>query len=126
MQQLKLARDVLDQELVDRNGKKMGRVDGLTVIIDGDGPPRVDAFELGFVVLADRISPRLEKWLQALRRRWSVRKEARQIVPWSSVEEITPSHIKVGLDALSTAAFDWERWLREHVIAHIPGGGGDQ
>ena len=126
MQKLKLARDVLDQELIDRNGTRMGRVDGLIVIIDGDGPPRVDAFALGFAVLAQRISPRLEKWLQAVRARWSVRKEARQIVPWSSVEEITQSHIKVGLDALPTAAFDWERWLREHVIAHIPGGGGDK
>lgn len=123
---LKLARDVLDQSLIDRNGTKMGRVDGLTLILDEDGPPRVDAFELGFVVLARRISPRIERWLQRLRLRWSVRKEAKQIVPWSSVEEVTPSHIKVGIDALSTAAFDWERWLRQHVVAHIPGGGGDK
>ena len=123
---LNLARDVLDQELIDRNGTKMGRVDGLVLIIDGDGPPRVDAFELGFVVLAQRISPRLERWLQAVRSRGSVRKVARQIVPWSSVEEITPSHIKVGIDALPTPSFDWERWLRAHVIAHIPGGGGDK
>lgn len=123
---LKLARDVLDQQLIDRNGTKMGRVDGLVLAIDGEGPPRVDHFELGFVVLARRLHPRLERLLQSVRRRWSVRTSARQLVPWSAVEEIKPGHIKVNFDALSTPAFDWERWLRAHVIARIPGGGGDK
>lgn len=123
---LNLARDILDQELVDRNGTQMGRVDGLLLVLEGDGPPRVDAFELGFVVLARRVHPRLEHWLERIRNRWSVRKTARQVIPWSSVEEIRPGHIKVGIDALLTPAFDWERWLRKHVVAKIPGGGGDQ
>ena len=123
---LNLARDVLEQELLDRHGTRMGRVDGLILMVDEDGPPRVDAFELGFTVLARRIHPRLERWLELLRRRWSVRTVAIQTIPWSAVEEITPGHIKVGIDALPTPAFDWERWLRAHVIAHIPGGGGDK
>lgn len=119
---LDLARDVLDQELLDRNGIEMGRVDGLVFIVDDDGPPRLDRFELGFVVLARRVHPRVEKWVEALRR-WSVRREARQRIPWSNVEEITHDHIKVSIDASETPAFDWEQWLREKVVTKIPGGG---
>ena len=119
---LELTRDILDQEIVDRNGVEMGRVDGLVMIVDGDGPPRVDRFELGFVVLASRVHPRLEKWVEALRK-WSVRKVARFCIPWSHVEEISEDHIKVNVDAEDTPAFDWERWLREKVVKKIPGSG---
>jgi hypothetical protein len=120
---LDLARDVLDQQLIDRNGTKMGRVDGLVIAFEENGRPRVDHFELGFAVLACRIHPRLERWLDAIRRRWSVRKVARQIVPWSDVAEVTENHIKLTIDAFQTPAFDWERWLRDHVVTKIPGSG---
>lgn len=122
---LKLAREILEQELLDRNGRKMGRVDGLVAVIDGDGPPRIDAFELGFTVLARRIHPRLERWLEAIRKRWSVRKIAVQIIPWSAVEEIKDGSIRVSIDATETPAFDWERWMCDHIVARLPGSGDD-
>jgi hypothetical protein len=118
-----LVRDVLDKQLIDRDDTKMGRVDGIVLIIDDNGPPRVDHLELGFAVLARRIHPRVEAWLQALRRRWSVRRSARQLVPWSVVSEVTPHHIKLDLQALETPAFDWERWFRDHLVRKIPGSG---
>ena len=121
-----LVRDILDQELVDRNGTNMGRVDGIVLAIDGDEPPRIDHFELGFVVLARRLHPRVEKWVEAIRGRWSVRKEARQIVPWASVAEITLNHVKIDVDASETSAFAWEQWLRDHVVKKIPGSGAEE
>ena len=121
--ELDLSRDVLDQQLIDRNGTKMGRVDGVVLAIGEDGRHSVDHFELGFVVLARRIHPRVARWLEALRKRWTVRKTAVQIVPWSQVAEATEGHIKLTIDAYTTAAFDWERWLRDHVVAKIPGSG---
>jgi hypothetical protein len=121
---LDLVRDVLDQQLVDRQEIKMGRVDGVVLELSDDGPPRVDHFELGFAVLARRVHPRLEAWVRAIRRRWSVRRIERQHVPWSAVLEITQHHIKLDLSALETPAFDWERWLRKHVVSRIPGSGG--
>ena len=65
----------------------------------------------------------LQRWLQALRKRWSPRRAARQIVPWSSVIAVTPRHVQLDLNALDTPAFDWERWLRKHVVSKIPGSG---
>lgn len=117
---LDLIRDVLDNQLVDRNGTRMGRVDGLVLAIDSDGQPRVDHMELGFVVLARRIHPRLESWLARLRERWSVRRSARQIIPWESVIDLDASRIQLDVDALKTPAFDWERAIRR-VLKKVPG-----
>jgi hypothetical protein len=121
MKQLDLARDVLDQLVVDREETKMGRVDGIVLELRGNQPPRVDALEMGFVVLASRLHPRVESWVERLRRRFSVRKVARYRVPWSKVKDIKPYQIQIDVAALETPTFDWEKWLRDHVVAKLPG-----
>jgi hypothetical protein len=127
---LELARDVLDKQVVDREEIKMGRVDGLVLELREGKPPRLDHLEMGGVVLARRLSPRLERWVDWWRRRFGVRKVARYKAPWSAVQEITSYHLKLDVAALDTPTFDWERWLRDHVIKHIPkplkGEGGDE
>ena len=120
MKRLDLARDVLDKQLVDREETKMGRVDGLVLELRDGQPPRVDSLDMGFVVLARRVHPRVEGWLERLRRRFSVRKTARYRVPWSKVVEINPHQIQVDVAALETPTFDWERWLRDHIVAKLP------
>ncbi|MEA2570247.1 MAG: hypothetical protein QOI24_2248 [Acidobacteriota bacterium] len=121
MHELDLARDVMDKQLIDRDCTEMGRVDGVLLELSDGSPPRVDSFELGFVVLAERLHPRLLALLEWLRR-WSVRKTARQVVQWSAVEEVTERYIKLSIDATETPAFDWEKWLGMHVVEHLPGG----
>ena len=116
MKRLDLARDVLDKQAVDRDGTKMGRVDGLILELRGDQPPRVDTIEMGFSVLARRMGPRVESWLEKLRR-FSIRKTARQRVAWEKVMEVEPHHIQLDLNAFDTPAFAWERWLRDHFVA---------
>ena len=123
--ELDLIRDVLDKQLIDRRETSMGRVDGLVLTVEEGKPPRVDHLELGFVVLARRVHPRVEKIVEALRKRFRVRETAVQDVPWSSVGEISTHHIRVDIDAYDTPAFAWERWLRDHVVAHLPGAGDD-
>jgi hypothetical protein len=120
MKRLDLVRDLLDKQVVDRDETKMGRVDGLVLELRGDQPPRVRHLEMGFVVLARRLHPRCEAWLERLRRRFSVRKTARQRIDWSQVKEVNPHHVQVDVKALETPAFDWERWLRDRVVAKIP------
>ncbi|HEX4966286.1 MAG TPA: hypothetical protein VF173_36090 [Thermoanaerobaculia bacterium] len=116
-----LCRDVLDKQVVDREETKMGRVDGILLELREDAPPRVAALDMGFVVLARRLHPRLEKWTMALHRRFSVRKAARYRVPWSKVTEVTPFCVQLDVAAFATPAFAWERWLRDHVISRLPG-----
>jgi hypothetical protein len=120
MKRVDLARDVLDKQVVDRDEMKMGRVDGLLLELRGDQPPRVQALEMGFVVLARRLHPRCESWVERLRR-FSVRKTARYRVAWAKVKEVTQHHVQLEVKALETPAFDWELWLRDHVVAKLPG-----
>jgi len=124
-ERVEVMRDLLDKQLVDADETKMGRVDGIVLEIDGDKQPRIDHLELGFIVLARRLGPRAEKWFEAIRKRWSVRKSARQIVPWSKVLDVTAHEIKIDVKAMDTPAFDWERWMRDRVIDKIPGSGDD-
>jgi hypothetical protein len=119
---LDLARDVLDKLLVDAEGNDLARVDGVIIEIRKDKPPRVDHLELGFVVLAARFHPRAEALAMKLHERWSVRRSARYSIPWKKVDEVTDQHIKVDVIADDTPAFDWERWLRKHIVHHLPGG----
>jgi sporulation protein YlmC with PRC-barrel domain len=120
MKRLDLARDVLDMQLVDRDGTKMGRVDSLILELRGDQPPRVAAIEMGFVVLGRRIGPRVERWVEKLRR-FSVRKTARQRVAWEKVIEVKTYQIEIDVTARETPAFDWERWFRDHIVAKVEG-----
>lgn len=123
-ERIDLVRDVLDEQLIDRAETKMGRIDGFVLVLDEEtGQPRIEHLELGFVVLARRIHPALERGLEWLRRRWSVRECARQIVPWSKVMDMASYHVQLDLDAEKTPAFDWEHWLRDHVVKKIPGAG---
>jgi hypothetical protein len=117
---LELARDILDKQVVDREETKMGRVDGLVLELREGLPPRIDHLEMGAVVLARRLSPRIERWVDGWRRRLGVRKQARYKAPWSAVVDLTSYHLKLDVSALETSTFDWELWLRDHVIAHIP------
>jgi sporulation protein YlmC with PRC-barrel domain len=118
--QMELARDLLDKQVVDCEETKMGRVDGLVLELREGKPPRVDHLELGSGVLARRLHPRIERWVDALRRRIGVQKTGRYRVPWSEVQEVVPYHVKLDVKALDTPMFAWERWLRRHVIDHIP------
>jgi sporulation protein YlmC with PRC-barrel domain len=61
-----LIRDLLDKQVVDRNGREMGRVDSVILEMRAGAPPRVAAIELGPAVLAARVRPILGRWIGAL------------------------------------------------------------
>ena len=121
--EIDIVRTLLDQQLRDRNGTEMGRIDGLVFRWEDGKQPVVDHFESGFSVLAERLHPRIAKWFESFRKRWSVREEAVYTIPWDKVAEVNDDHIKVNVEAIETPAFAWERWLRDKVITKIPGAG---
>ncbi len=118
-------RDVLDHLLVDRNQKKMGRVDGIVVELRDGQPPRLAYIEVGMPTLARRLHPRLEPWVAALERKWGARLGESFRIPWSQIRDLGIGGVDVGVDleAEATPVFAWEKWLREHVIGRIPGAG---
>ncbi len=118
---MNVIRDVLDKQLVDRDGRCMGKADG--VIIEwGEGQqPRVTQVEVGAITQANRLHKRLGKWVEALIRKLGARRESECYrIPWPKIV-ITGNDITVGVCAEETPVFDFEHWLRRRVIGRIPG-----
>jgi hypothetical protein len=119
---LHLVREVLDARLTDRNGRNIGRVDGLVLDLRDGGPPRLVALESGPVTLMRRIHPAIGRWLRALSRRFSP-------VPLVSVKFPPSAFRDIGVDIELDVDADHnpkllrlEKWLSRHVISRIPGG----
>lgn len=114
-------RDVLDKQVVDRHGRMMGKVDGIIMELSETGPPRLAFIEMGAITQARRLHRRLGKWVEALVLKFGAKKASECYrIPWSKVVP-TGIDITVNVEAESTPAFDFERWLRRHVIGRIPG-----
>ena len=114
---------VLDRQLVDRTGRLCGKVDDLELTEpDEQGRLYVAAVLSGPGALLARTGHvRLGTWLRRVTafalpgdRDDPVR------VPFNRVADIG-NHITLSLDAEEVATFAGERWMRDHVIGHIPG-----
>ena len=115
-----LIRDCLDKQLSDRNGRKMGKVDGLVMLIEEGQQPRVAFIEVGGVTQARRLHPRLGTWVAGLSKWWRVDRSDPFRIPWSKAVA-SGIDVTVNLDAEETPALAWEKWLRKKVIGKIPG-----
>jgi sporulation protein YlmC with PRC-barrel domain len=98
---------LLDRQIVDRDGRMAGNVDD--VELDDDGTSvHVTALLAGGDVLARRL-------------RWGTRArddEAR--IPLARVADLG-DHVTVSLGREELGTFRGERWVRDHIIARIPG-----
>jgi sporulation protein YlmC with PRC-barrel domain len=119
---MRVIRDVLDNQLVDNKGCKIGKVDGVVIVLRKDKPPRLAYLEVGMSTLAHRLHPRLRKLAEILGKRWGVRGGKSYRIPFSKVKHIGID-VKVDLEAAETCLQDWEKWLNEKIIRRIPGGG---
>ncbi|MBW4566789.1 MAG: hypothetical protein KME31_01855 [Tolypothrix carrinoi HA7290-LM1] len=80
-----IIRDVLDNQLVDRNQRNMGKVDGIIMELRDGEPPRLAYIEVGVTTLARRINPRLAGWVAAIARTWGAKQSEPFRIPWSKV-----------------------------------------
>ena len=117
---MELGRDILDQQVSDRRGRKMGRVDGIVLELRDGRAPRVARLVIGGPTLLRRISPALAAWAGRWRKRWGPRRRSELEVPWAQVLKVGID-VKVDLKVETTPAFTWERWVRDHIITRIPG-----
>ena len=125
MASVNLVHEVLDGQLVDWRGEKLGRVDGLTLELRDGQPPRVGTILIGGTVLAERLGHRALRWATRLREMWGVGAPSPTTIPFSAVRSIADT-IQVELAADSQQSLRWEHWLRERVICRIPGAGGKE
>lgn len=117
---MRIIRDVLDNQLVDRKKKRIGKVDGIIVVLREGRPPRLDYIEVGMATLAYRLHPRLGRWAEAIGRKWGLKHGKPFRIPWSKIRDIGID-VDVDLEAEETPLLDGEKWLKKHVIERIPG-----
>jgi sporulation protein YlmC with PRC-barrel domain len=117
---MELGRDILDQQVIDRKGELMGKVDGIVLELRKGMPPRVARLVIGGGTAARRIHPGFAAWLLRWRRRWGPPDDQPLEVPWSKVLKIGID-VKVDLEAEDTPALAWERWVRNRLIGRLPG-----
>jgi hypothetical protein len=123
MPEIHLIRDVLDDQLIDKKKRKIGKVDGIVVVLRKDKPPRVAYIEVGMSVVAHRIHARFGRWVERVGRRWGVRHGEPYRIPWSKTGKIAAGiEMKVDIDAEETPLLDWDKWLNKNIIERIPGG----
>src|SRR5690242_19078486 len=118
-----LVRDVLDKLMVDRNHDPLGRVDGIILVIRGDNsPPRLAQLEAGIPTLTRRLSPGLSRALHRFSIRCGIHWKRPVRVDWKRVDSVG-KELKLNLSAAHSPLLRRERWLRDHVIRKVPGGG---
>ena len=109
-----VVRDVLDQRVVDRNGREMGRVDGVLLDQHPGRPPRLAAILIGPSVLGDRLHPRLGRVVKALEQRLGLDRDRPTRINFAEIDDIDDKvRVRVGIGDTAAAAVEQRirRWL---------------
>jgi hypothetical protein len=114
-----LVHEVLDREVVDRDQKHLGRVDGLVIELRDGAPPRVAYIEIGGETALRRLGTRLARLAAMLRRAAGGAARGPTRLPWAVVTGIGRT-LEVDAEAEATEALAFELWLRDHVVARVP------
>lgn len=107
--------ELLDRQILDPESVPVSTVDDLELTtpddlahVDPEKPPMVDALLTGPILLTRIFGGRLP--------------DSRFVrIPWTIVADVE-TVVKVGVAADSLDASWTERWMRDHVIARVPGG----
>ena len=114
-----LVRDLLDNQVNDRHGVKLGRADSVVLDISADGSIRVAGLEMGGTLCARRVSPRLVPFAARIRSWWGTGHATPTHIEWSQVVKLTHD-VETSLEAERAPNLSFERWLRQRVTRHIP------
>ena len=118
-----LVRDVLDKQLMDHLGRKIGRVDGIIVEIGDRGSrPRVTFLDSGCVTQALRIHPKLAQWTETLCRRIGANASYR--IPWKEIK-IDGLDVRTPVHGDEMPLMRMERYL-SGKLKRLPGGAPDR
>ena len=118
---LPLVRDVLDKQIFDANGEKLGKVDGIVLTLRANRPPRVAAIENDVKTAWGRVHPALPRWIERVQRWLHAEGVAPTRIPFEQVVR-TGIDVHVDIDGTRTNAYVWETWLKQRFVDRIAGG----
>jgi sporulation protein YlmC with PRC-barrel domain len=116
-----LAFDLLDRQIVDRDGQLVGKVDDLELATADDGGLYVAALLVGQQVLGRRVGGWLGRWMENTARRLEPTPDTGPIrIPFDVVGTVDSAvNLSVRRELLPDPPL--ETWLRDHLIGRIPG-----
>jgi sporulation protein YlmC with PRC-barrel domain len=117
---MEIGRDILDQQVIDRAGRPMGRVDGIVLKIRPNQPPTIARLVIGGPTPLRRISQTWARRAERWRRKWGPRERDGFEVPWRQVLKLGID-VRLDVEAEHTPAAAWERWVRDKIVGRIPG-----
>lgn len=118
---VQLARQLLDRQIVDAEGRLVGRVDDVAFGVDGAGYPYVDSLLTGQGALGERIGGRVGRLLVAVADRFTDDPPVPPLrVPLAVVARVD-SAVRLRCRAADLPSSPVESWLRRHLIERIPG-----
>ena len=111
--------ELLDRQILDHEGRMVGNVDDLELEEREDGRIYVTALLSGPGALGPRLGGALSTVVTSTWSRLSGREEPGR-VPWSQVAAVGTA-IKLAVDRTTVELDGFEIWMRDRVIAAIPG-----
>ncbi|MFI5837912.1 hypothetical protein ACIA5A_30005 [Micromonospora sp. NPDC051300] len=118
---VQLARQLLDRQIVDVDGRLVGRVDDVAFAVDDEGYPYVDGLLTGQGALGQRIGGRVGRLLVAVADRFTDDPPVPPLrVPLATVARVD-SAVRLRCRTADLPPSPVETWLRRHLIERIPG-----
>ncbi len=117
------ALELLDRQLVDREGRPCGKVDDVELSpSDETGQLYVTAILAGPGVLASRFGRKaFGSWMERVISGLAPSRQPDPVrIPFGLVTDIN-NQVRVAVDHEDLATFATERWARDHVIEQFPG-----
>jgi sporulation protein YlmC with PRC-barrel domain len=114
-----IVRDLLDKQVVDRNGQELGRVDSVILELHSDGSATVSAIEVGLISFARRLHPFLGRGARAIEVVLGLDPGRPVRIPFSKIIDFDKD-VKVDLTTTDTPVTAVEQQARR-LVSSIPG-----
>jgi hypothetical protein len=119
--QVDLYLQLLDRQVVDRDGELLCKVDDLELELDDSGRPYVTAILIGPQALGPRLGSRLGRWVASIAHRLATdRDRGPQRISFGLVAEID-NVVTVHGSRADLAIEPLEAWVDRHIIGRLPG-----
>jgi hypothetical protein len=117
---MRLIAEVLDKQLIDRNGENAGRVDGVVLILRDGKPPLLADVVVSPITLLGRLNRRLGAWYATIDRRFGPERGKPFRVPWLRCTRYGTA-IELDFEIERSPINAFEDYLRAHVVERLPG-----
>ncbi|RIV37720.1 hypothetical protein [Micromonospora radicis] len=120
---IQVSRQLLDRQLVDVDGRLVGKVDDVEFALDADGVPYLRTLLTGPGALGLRVGGRIGRMLVLTAERFVTDRPMVPLrIPYGLVDRVDSAvWLRIRAEQLPTSPV--EEWLRRHLIGRIPGAG---